>query len=421
MRRLSDVASSNGPALSQHTGSPYLATENARAVAWRRIAGEAALMWLATRIAIGLLTAAAFIFTTSGPYVNGGGPTGYDSITPHLLIRAWLRWDAPNYLGIALHGYSTPRDAAFFPLYPLLTGGLTALVGAGHSLFAALLVSNLGTLAAFVALALLAAGEAGAVEAGGAASRSVRMLAVYPFAFVLAAPYADGLFVGFAICALLLARRGRWAWAALCVFLATLTRLEGLILLVPLLCEYATSPGRPRGRRAVVESVGIALAAPLALALYAGYLALRFGQPLAFVRRTSMYWNYTTPPLWVSLPNPAAGVLVLPGWGYGPLLTVVSLALFAAGVVLTLTTLRRMPVSLAAYSVGLLVAGGVALFLAPDTFRSPGVYLVAAAPLFLLLGRWSARRLALDTVLVVFGLLLQAALALVWLSGLRPA
>lgn len=418
---MSDVASSHGPALSRQAGTPYLATENARGVSWRRIAGEAALMWLATRIAIGLLTAAAFIFTTSGPYVNGGGPTGYDSITPHLLIRAWLRWDAPNYLGIALHGYSTPHDAAFFPLYPLLAGGLTTLLGAGHSLIAALLVSNLGTLAAFVALALLAAGEAGAVEVDVAASRSVRMLAVYPFAFVLAAPYADGLFAGFAICALLLARRGRWTWAALCVFLATLTRLEGLILLVPLLYEYATSRGRPRGGRAVVEAVGIALAAPLALALYAGYLALRFGQPLAFIQRTSMYWNYTTPPLWVSLPNPAAGVLVLPGWGYGPLLTVVSLALFAAGGVLTLTALRRVPVSFAAYSVGLLVAGGGALFLAPDAFRSPGVYLVAAAPLFVLLGRWTARRPALDTLLVVVGLLLQAALALVWLSGLRPA
>ena len=388
---------------------------------WQRIAGQAALMWLATRVALALLTAAAFIFTTAGPYINGGGTTGYDSITPHLLIRAWLRWDAPNYLGVALHGYTAPSDAAFFPLYPLLIGGLTSVLGASHQLLASLLVSNLGALAGFVALALLAAGEAVDIAADEAASRSVRMLAIYPFAFLLAAPYADGLLLGLALWALLLMRRGRWAWAALCVFLATLTRLEGIILVAPLLVEYATRRGRPRDLRSCLEAMAVALAAPLGLALYAGYLGVRFGEPLAFLQRTSMYWKYTTSPLWASLPNPAAGVLVLPGWGYGPLVSAVSLALFIAGVILTVATIRRMPLSFALYSGGLLIAGAAALLVAPDSFRSSGVYLVAAAPLFLLLGRWSARRPGLDSLLVVCGLFLQATLALVWLSGLRPA
>ncbi len=418
---MSEVAPPNGAALSRHAGSSYVAAKNMPGLTWRRIAGQAALMWLATRVALGLLTAAAFIFTTSGPYVNGGGTTGYASITPDLLLRAWFRWDASNYLGVALHGYTTPHDAAIFPLYPLLIGSLTALIGTSHQLFAALLVSNLGTLAAFISLALLAAGEAGPATAEAEATRSVRMFAVYPFAFVLAAPYADGLFVGLALCALLLMRRGRWIWAAVCVFFAMLTRLEGLILLAPLLYEYTTRRGRPRDLRMALEAAIVVLAAPLGLALYAGYLALRFGHPLAFLQRISLYWNYTTPPLWLSLPNPASGMLVLPGWGYGSLLTAVSLALFAGGVVLTFATLRRMPVSFAAFSVSLLVAGAASMFFAPDTLRSPGVYLVAAAPLFLLLGRWSVRRPGLDSLLVITGLLLQAALALVWLAGLRPA
>lgn len=418
---MSDVAPLAGTELSRQAAPLSPAPSAARTLPWRRIVGQAALMWLATRVAFALLTAAAFIFTTAGPYVNGGGPTGYDSITPHLLIRAWLRWDAPNYLGVALHGYTTPHDAAFFPLYPLLTGALAAVLGASHSLLAALLISNLGTLAGLLALALLAAGEAAPGAAEGDAARSVRMLVIYPFAFVLAAPYSDGLFVGLAFVSLLLMRRGRWLWAALCVFLATLTRLEGLLLMAPLLYEYATRRGRPRDPRTLAEAVGVALAAPLGLALYAGYLGARFSEPLAFVQHASMYWNYTTQPLWVSLPNAAAGVLVLPGWGYGPLLTAASLALFAGGVILTLVMLRRMPLCFAVYSICVLVAGAASLVLAPDALRSPGVYLVAAAPLFLLLGRWTVRRPGLDSLLVVCGLLLQAALALIWLSGLRPA
>lgn len=377
-------------------------------------------MWLATRVALAILTAASFIFTTSGPYVNGGGPTGYDSITPHLLIRAWLRWDAPGYLNVALHGYAVPQDAAFFPLYPLLTGALTALIGSGHQLLAALLVSNLGALAGFVGLGLLAAREAGAAAPETGSARSVRMLAVYPFAFLLAAPYADGPFLGLAIWALVLMRQGRWRWAAVCVFLATLTRLEGVVVALPLIWEYVTRCGRPRQLRSIGEAALVAFAAPAGLMLFAGYLGLRLGQPFAFLQQISMYWHYTTSPLWMSLPNPSAGVLVLPGWGYGSLLSAVSLALFAGGVVLTVAAWRYMPTSFAIYTLGLLAAGLVSLFLAHDAFRSSGVYFVAAAPLFLLLGRWSARWPGLDSILVVCGLLLQAVLALVWLSALRP-
>lgn len=416
-----DTAASPGAGLPTHTAPSSLVADVGLGASWRRIAGQAALMWLATRVALILLTAASFIFTTSGPYVNGGGPTGYDSITPHLLIRAWLRWDAPNYLNVALHGYAVPRDAAFFPLYPLLTGGLTALVGAGHQLLAALLVSNLGALAGFVGLALLAAHEAGAAASAAGSARSVRMLAVYPFAFLLAAPYADGLFLGVVIWALLLMRQGRWRWAAACVFLATLTRLEGVVVALPLLWEYATQTGWPRQLRSIGEAALVALAAPAGLALYAGYLALQLGQPFAFLQQISMYWDYTTPPLWTSLPNPASGVLVLPGWGYGSLLTAVSLTLFVGGAVLTVAVWRHLPTSFAIYTLGLLAAGLASLFFAHDAFRSSGVYLVAAAPLFLLLGRWSARRPGLDSILVVCGLLLQAVLALVWLSALRPA
>jgi len=54
--------------------------------------------------------------------------------------------------------------------------------------------------------------------------------------------------------------------------------------------------------------------------------------------------------------------------------------------------------------------------IAQDVYISAGRYLLAAAPLFLLLGQWS-RRPWLDTLLVSAGFLVQGALAVQFLSG----
>lgn len=396
--------------------------------AWRTIVAQAALIWLGTRVAFALLTYFAILFATSGKHKAGPITTGFASIPPHVLLSAWARWDAVSYLAIAQHGYAAPTDAAFFPLYPLLIAAVTLIVGSAHQLLAAMLVSNLGSLAAFIGLALLAARESGN-ESPTEFSRPLRVFAAYPFAFLLVAPYADGVFLGLAFFALYMMGRGRWRWATLCVFLATLTHLTGLILLAPLLWEYgrahgwmggkAKAPGL-RGGGTVGDTALVVLAAPAALAVFAGYLAVRFGQPLAFLQSRSVYWSYTRDPIWTTLPSGPGGYLEVPGWGYGQFLTVTSLALLIGFVACAAIMWRRMPASFRLYSAGLFAVCLAALFLAPDTFRSPGPYLLAAAPLFLLLGRESARRPSVDMLLVGCGFLLQAALALVWLGGLAP-
>jgi hypothetical protein len=53
----------------------------------------------------------------------------------------------------------------------------------------------------------------------------------------------------------------------------------------------------------------------------------------------------------------------------------------------------------------------------PDYLMSAGRFLLVAAPAFLLLGRWSARRPWLDLLLVSGGFLLQAVLLTFFLSG----
>ncbi|MGH2516893.1 MAG: mannosyltransferase family protein, partial [Ktedonobacterales bacterium] len=415
------------------TGLDTAGTEPVRGAArrlpreWRRVARQAALMWLGTRVAFALLTYFALLFATSGPHKPGPPQTGFISIAPHFLLSAWERWDAVPFLFIAQHGYTTAGNGAFFPLYPLLTGAVTLVVGSAHALLAAMVVSNLGALAAFIGLALLAASESNPSKEGPSDSvepfAALRIFAAYPFAFLLVAPYADGVFLGLAFFALYCLRGRLWRWAALCVFLATLTQPTGLILVAPLVWEYWKERGggvRVRRGTAAGNAALVALAGPAALLLFAGYLAVRFGQPLAFIQSRSLYWQYTRDPIWTALPFGTTSYLVVPGWSYGQLVTVTSVVLLVGVAVVTAVVWQRMPGSFRLYMVGLLAACGVALVVAPDAFRSPGPMLLAAVPIFLVLGRASRRRPSVDMLLVGCGFLIQAALALVWLAGLSP-
>jgi hypothetical protein len=258
---------------------------------------QAAGIWLATRLVFVLITYFAVTFAATNHSA---------SVYPSAMLAAWSRKDVGWYLAIAQQGYWHPTavsrgesPTAFFPLYPMLIAALTFMLGASHRLLAAMLVSNLGVLAAFIGLGLLAAHDAqtsppatplrgegsqtppsdaaamsqgsplpdkGGAEgwemspapppplgegAGGRGlSRTVLIAAAAPLAFFLAAAYSDSLFFALAVFALLAARRGAWRWAILCGMLAGLDRFTAVILILPLAWEFATQhgwrPHRPR-------------------------------------------------------------------------------------------------------------------------------------------------------------------------------
>ena len=169
---------------------------------------------------------------------------------PGLLLQQWERLDTNWYVNISRYGYWTPTAAtfardggqmptAFFPLYPVLIKVTSQLLGDTQRTFSALLVANLGTLLAFVGMAFFAANEDG-IASG---TRTLRLAVAYPLAFFLAAGYTDGLFFGLAVFALFFARRGWWYPAALCAFVAALTRITALALILPLGWEYARQQG----------------------------------------------------------------------------------------------------------------------------------------------------------------------------------
>lgn len=418
-----DVADVAPPAAPTGASGAVIAGGGAKAVtpSRRALVTQAALIWLAARIAYIVFTYFAVLFS------SGSRKFTLQAAPPHDLLAAWLHWDAHWYLRIAQLGYFSPQPTAFFPLYPLLIHLLTAVVGPNHELAAAMAIANVGTLGAFIAVSLLAAHELGE----RAASLTLRLLIAYPLAFFLFAPYTEGMFIGFVAGALYCARRGSWRWAALWALLAALTRPTGLALILPLAWEYGRqhdwwrtlrardgSWRRLFTPRALVETALAVGAVPAGVAAYALYCWRLFGTPLIFLHAEKDFWGHVRMPPWQAYGLALANFAQTPAWTDKQASLLITLVPVTVLAVVTLVAARRMPVALTLYSLGVLyLCLASPIVGAPDVLSSDGRYVLTAIPLFLLLARWSERRPWLETLLVSGGLLVQGILALVYLRN----
>ncbi|HEX6798545.1 MAG TPA: hypothetical protein VF116_12620 [Ktedonobacterales bacterium] len=385
-------------------------------IAWRAVARRAAGIWLATRAALLAITYYAVTYL----HGTANGPAGHDtpilSLSPDTYLNAWLQWDVHWYLRVGLNGYAgDPAGAAFFPLYPILIRGVSFVVGADHALFAAMLLSNLAALAAFIGLGLLVSHEAGFETA----TRSIRLLAAYPLAFFLAAGYGDSLFIALAVFALLFARRGQWWWAAGCALLAGFTRITALILIAPLLWEYGRQHDWWRNGawrtwlrqpRAIAELLALAAAVPASIGIFAFYLWRLFGDPLMIPHIEGQIWTHRRTLPWNTLIMAVRDFFAAPFGSMGEAHMLFDLMPVLAFGAITLALLRRMPVAYTLYMIGLIgLSLASPIIVGNEPLLSVGRYMMAAIPMFLVLGTWT-RRSWLDTLLVTAGFGVQAIL-----------
>jgi len=240
-------------------------------------------LWLLTRlVTFGLVSAGAWLFARDG---EARTPVGY--------LARWTQWDTVHYVTIAHWGYGgDPRTGpqvpleAFFPGFPLTLRAIHALTGVGF-VVAGLSVSFVAGGIATVALARIAADEAGGGAAGDRlAERTALLFLLAPSAIFLAAAYTEALFLAFAFPAWLAARRGNWAAAGLLGVGAGLIRITGLFLGVALVVEFLTARD---GRRRWSELPW--LAGPfLATFGYFAYLHRRTGDWLAWRHAEERGW-----------------------------------------------------------------------------------------------------------------------------------
>lgn len=146
------------------------------------------------------------------------------------LLGLWQRFDTNWFLAIAQNGYdANAGSTVYMPLYPLLirAGGIVL----GNYLWAALVISNV---ALVIALALLFR-QTRQVFDESVAPRALIYLIIFPTAFFFLAAYTESLFLALALASLLAAEKKQFGWASVWAALAALTRLQGILLLAPLL------------------------------------------------------------------------------------------------------------------------------------------------------------------------------------------
>jgi Gpi18-like mannosyltransferase len=148
----------------------------------------------------------------------------------------WYKWDTRHYIEVAEQGYSMEGDSKYrlvlFPLYPVMIGATANTFGL-PTFYAGLLVSWLAFAGAGVLLYSLVKLEFDTATA----RRAVTYLALFPFTFFFGMAYTESLFLFFLVGTFLALRKQHWHWAALALFLASLTRLQGILLVLPALIE----------------------------------------------------------------------------------------------------------------------------------------------------------------------------------------
>ncbi len=412
--------------------APSVALQRRR-LPWRRITLEAGAVWLVTRVIFAVITYYGALF--AGPSDLGS----FAPILPAALLQTWGHGAARAYAAIALAGYVRPADAQILPLSPALTGALTFALGASRVLAAEMLIANLAALGACVAIAAWAYNDG---VTGEGAWLALRLTLAFPFAFVLAGPTPTSLALALAVTATLAARRGAWRWAALWALLAGLTSALSLALIPLLLWEFARqhrqapkTPLAPAGNRLAqvlaqartlrLRSLGealdlllVALAVPVALGGYLLFLWARFGDPLVWAQPQPGGGSYAH-----SLRLALVAMIKAPARSYdqAQMLVNVGVVLFVA-VVVALASRGALPDPLPIAYVGYVVALLALCFVTPivgpyDALPLAGPTLMVAFPVFLALGRWSARRPWLATLLLSLGLMAQAALTLAYLAN----
>lgn len=249
------------PALARLHG--FLATPAWRDT-WRALWTSRLLVLVA-----GVTAAAVFGFSARAEDFDPAGLTIGFGAVGDVLVAPFARWDSVWFLAIAGTGYDDGARAAFFPLYPLLTGGLGTLLGS--NLVAGIAVSLAALAAALVALHRLVALDFGDRIARGA----VLAVAFFPMSFFLSAVYSEAVYLALSVGAFLAARTGRWAWVGVLGGLAAATRSAGLVLLLPLaIIWWRRSPRR------AADVAWLALV-PAGLAAYCAGLAIAGLDPLA--------------------------------------------------------------------------------------------------------------------------------------------
>ncbi|MFN8474342.1 MAG: glycosyltransferase family 39 protein [Anaerolineae bacterium] len=297
----------------------------------------------------------------------------------NLFLDGWVRWDSYWYGGITAGGYSAVaqdgvhRNVAFFPMYPLATRGVAAIIP--NIFMSGLIVSNVAFLLALILLYRLVSARYNA----SVARRTIVLLSVFPFSFYFSAMYPEALFLLAFVAAFYFGEQRRWLLAGLCAAVASATREVGIAVVLGLAILYLEQV--QFDWRRIRPNILWLLLGLAGLGGYFAYLGIQFGDPLL-----SMKSHFV--PGWLEGVTPdmaretLVGFLTLPSGGlaagrYSAIL-VMELLIFFGALLLSVLGWRRLPIPYA-------VMGTLVVLLSFSAWIVMGRLVAPIFPLFMAL------------------------------------
>jgi hypothetical protein len=282
----------------------------------------------------------------------------------HGVPGVWARWDSGHYLTIVQQGYVRDMERAFMPLFPLLMLAL----GFGNPALA-IWSGAFISIAAFIAALAILWRQVREEHGEAIATTALIALNLFPTSFYFSALYTESLFLLFFALTYWLSRRQKFFWAACCVGLAALLRINGVVLgiipVVELLRAGAAGDASLRillkriNTPLVLKLIGIGLISIVGLIALIIYFKITLDLPFAFIEQQRILMKRTPNFPWNSLIDHIR--MVLTGYGgfednkFMRAIGVLDLSALLLFIWLTVLSFRKVRLSLAVYCAASLI------------------------------------------------------------------
>lgn len=201
-------------------------------------------------------------------------PSQFTNPKPHLdnkFLNLFAQYDSHAYLDIAENGYNMEfgegiGNYSYFPLFPLLVRLFAFIFGFG---WAAFIVSNLLSILAVYLFYIILKDDFGFMIA----KKSVIYFLLFPVSYFFTMMYTESLFFVLILLMFYYARRDNWLLVGIFGMLASLTRMFGVIMIIPMLYIYLNN----RKFKNIDFKLLWLVLIPLGLLLFFGYFYLTTG------------------------------------------------------------------------------------------------------------------------------------------------
>jgi len=321
-------------------------------------------------------------------------PLQYKDGAAFKLLGIWERWDACWYARIATYGYSPDGSTAFFPLFPALER--VVALASPHVAAAGMAINFVATILALWGLFRIVRRD----HSENVARRALALIAIFPAAFYLLAPFSEAAFLALAVWSIERARAGDWRTTIVLAALTGVARPVGVTIALPIAWLAWQARADPLASRRIGAVLAV-LAAPAAGAAYVLYTINSVGRSM-FDAQAEWSGSAFHPP-WDMIDAVAQWV-----GRTGDPLQVLQLAMLVLFTILFAVGIRRLPLELTLLAAPLLYLAWARIL--PTPLTSTARQLEVVYPAFIVLAllledrqwRWSY---------VVLSLLLLGALA----------